>query len=1267
MARPEDPATDSVLMDSPFQDKALLQMELARANDDVYAAEKSTALQHLTTRLSSVASLDLIALQASNASIYQAEINENLARFAKQAKSFRPVLKQQVMNKLDLCDDGDANKTPLLDAANGAATTVPKKRGGKRTKKDEAGVGQQPAQSRKRRASSDHLDESIVLDEFVSNNKSSGADNLESVQQPLVKKTRRRRAAATKVEAMPTGENGASKTAKNGAAKLEEFSDAELDDGETKVKRKRAKRKIASKQNNEQNSDQPTPKIKLKLKAPTTSSPSNGTDDESNTKPAVTAPAAPKLSQKEIRAIKRQYDNVYLNIWKDMARKDGPRTHRMMVQSQQAKIINLRKTALLAARESSKWKVRTNKNLKDLQTKARRSMREMFNFWKKNEREERDMRKKAEKEAIDLAKKQEEEREAQRQSRKLNFLLTQTELYSHFIGKKIKTDEIEGADRDSNLQDHFKTGSKHADVEEPVNATKNDIANIDFENEDDETLKRKAAENAQSALMAAKSKADEFNNQDDENEMNFQNPTSLGDIQIDQPKLLTCTLKEYQLKGLNWLANLYDKGINGILADEMGLGKTVQSISTLAYLAETHNIWGPFLVVTPASTLHNWQQELTKFVPDFKVLPYWGNAKDRKVLRKFWDRKNVIYNRDSPFHVLVTSYQLIVADAQYFQKIKWQYMILDEAQAIKSSQSSRWKILLGLQCRNRLLLTGTPIQNSMQELWALLHFIMPTLFDSHDEFSEWFSKDIENHATNNSKLNEAQLRRLHMILKPFMLRRIKKNVQKELGDKVEIDVFCDLTNRQQRLYQILKSQISLIDILESTKKGGNNSGDDSLSNLVMQFRKVCNHPDLFERADTKSSFNFGSFADTVSFSKESNESILDVRYSNRNVISATLPTLIYNELIRPNEENSVGMRNKVVNHLLNIWNEDYLHHDMGNVTSMIDLPNSKELRKGTLEKAISLHSYNDSCKTESGKLHVVKGHDNDSILSKLMNVKDQYYEENYFQVMDSAAEPKATAPSIEISCSSSSFVIEKKHTLFNPMIKKSLLPMSLNEEYELFEKRVPISEYPQTNMMPQPMNNKIGYSTIRIPSMNRFITDSGKLSKLDEMLVDLQKNDHRVLIYFQMTKMMDLMEEYLTFRQYQFIRLDGSSKLDDRRDLVHDWQTKPELFIFLLSTRAGGLGINLTAADTVIFYDSDWNPTIDSQAMDRAHRLGQTKQVTVYRMVVRGTIEERMRDRAKQKEHVQQVVMEGKGAEVQKDELKVNDDEKKDDVKFLLF
>jgi chromatin-remodeling ATPase INO80 len=148
---------------------------------------------------------------------------------------------------------------------------------------------------------------------------------------------------------------------------------------------------------------------------------------------------------------------------------------------------------------------------------------------------------------------------------------------------------------------------------------------------------------------------------------------------------------------------------------------------------------------------------------------------------------------------------------------------------------------------------------------------------------------------------------------------------------------------------------------------------------------------------------------------------------------------------------------------------------------------------------------------------------------------------------------------------------------------------------------------------------------------------------LDALLKELKANDHRVLLYFQMTRMIDLMEEYLTYRNYKYCRLDGSTKLEDRRDTVADFQSDPSIFVFLLSTRAGGLGINLTSADTVIFYDSDWNPTIDSQAMDRAHRLGQTRQVTVYRLITRGTIEERIRKRALQKEEVQRVVISGGG------------------------
>jgi DNA helicase INO80 len=181
-------------------------------------------------------------------------------------------------------------------------------------------------------------------------------------------------------------------------------------------------------------------------------------------------------------------------------------------------------------------------------------------------------------------------------------------------------------------------------------------------------------------------------------------------------------------------------------------------------------------------------------------------------------------------------------------------------------------------------------------------------------------------------------------------------------------------------------------------------------------------------------------------------------------------------------------------------------------------------------------------------------------------------------------------------------------------------------------------------MLPPPISERARYTNIEVPSMRRFVTDSGKLAKLDELLRELKPGGHRVLLYFQMTRMIDLMEEYLTYRNYKYCRLDGSTKLEDRRDTVADFQQNPDIFVFLLSTRAGGLGINLTAADTVIFYDSDWNPTIDSQAMDRAHRLGQTRQVTVYRLITRGTIEERIRKRALQKEEVQRVVITGGAA-----------------------
>ncbi|KAJ5099383.1 hypothetical protein N7532_006384 [Penicillium argentinense] len=1021
----------------------------------------------------------------------------------------------------------------------------------------------------------------------------------------------------------------------------------------------------------------------------------NGYDDDS----MYYTPARKGGRSKESTPVQLHYDSkgynqIYEQIWRDIARKDIPKVYRIKTVSLSTRQENLRKTAQLASKQSRKWQERTNKSTKDTQARAKRTMREMMSFWKRNEREERDLRRMAERQELESAKKAEAERESNRQKRKLNFLISQTELYSHFIGRKIKTAEAEaGGDGVTGSDETIQPGKEGAHtVNMPnsvadLNAKVTNFEDLDFDADDETALQQAAMANAQSAVQQAQDRARAFNQEQqdgdnmaafDEGELNFQNPTSLGDIEISQPTMLTAKLKEYQLKGLNWLVNLYEQGINGILADEMGLGKTIQSISVMAYLAEFHNIWGPFLVIAPASTLHNWQQEIAKFVPNLKVLPYWGNAKDRKILRKFWDRKHITYTRDSEFHVLVTSYQLVVLDAQYFQKVKWQYMILDEAQAIKSSQSSRWKNLLGFSCRNRLLLTGTPIQNNMQELWALLHFIMPTLFDSHDEFSEWFSKDIESHAQSNTKLNEDQLKRLHMILKPFMLRRVKKNVQQELGDKVEKDIFCDLTYRQRAIYANLRNRVSIIDIIEKAAIG-DDSDSTTLMNLVMQFRKVCNHPDLFERAETKSPFSAASFAECASFVREGY--FVDMRYSTKNCIEYDLPRMLCGPEARidmPGPGNDrAGFRGKYLTHMMNIWTPEniqkssrengafsflrFVDTSAGEASELSRLgPFERALRQGDRPNRLSRLNVSYDSDSENGPLgnsvlphsmlNIVDRNDRQALreiasegrMRNLMNVSRAAFEDQGLNLIEPSAVPKASAPPIIVSASGMQARRETERDLFNANIRQALYGVPDRQvDEQILEKKIDPEPYSHQPLLPAPLSLKGRYTNIEVPSMRRFVTDSGKLAKLDELLRELKPGGHRVLLYFQMTRMIDLMEEYLTYRNYKYCRLDGSTKLEDRRDTVADFQSNPDIFVFLLSTRAGGLGINLTAADTVIFYDSDWNPTIDSQAMDRAHRLGQTRQVTVYRLITRGTIEERIRKRALQKEEVQRVVITG--------------------------
>ncbi|GAA5984905.1 hypothetical protein JCM11641_003621 [Rhodosporidiobolus odoratus] len=1004
-------------------------------------------------------------------------------------------------------------------------------------------------------------------------------------------------------------------------------------------------------------------------------------------------------------------------IWTQIAKRDIPKAHKVATQTITSRQFFAKRLSSIVSREAKRAAIRT-KGAKDVQTRAKRVMREIMMYTKGNEKREREKRAKAEKEATEKARKEEEVREAKRTARKLNFLITQTELYSHFVGSKVKSTSdllTYTPSRSSEAEESEDTAAETPKTAPPTEQsatltaaiaaqdTVGDLKDLDFDDDDESNIALHARRNAQAAVDAAKQAAAAFDaaakaqnqpeastsalaNKDapldfDGDDLNFQNPDT-EKLVVAQPKMLACTLKEYQLKGLNWLANLYEQGINGILADEMGLGKTVQSISLMAYLAEVHDIWGPFLVISPASTLHNWQQEITKFVPNLKALPYWGTVKDRAVLRKYWNRKSIKYDKDAPFHVVVTSYQLAVADEKYFNQVKWQYMVLDEAQAIKSSGSTRWKTLLGFRCRNRLLLTGTPIQNSMHELWALLHFIMPSLFDSHDEFSEWFSKDIEKKADDKSgNMNEHQLRRLHMILKPFMLRRIKKNVQNELGDKIEIDVYCDLNPRQKAMYRTLRENISITDLVARASSLSDDDSVKRLMNLIMQFRKVCNHPELFERADVTAPFAFAEYNKTASLIRD--PEVLDLPYATRSEIEYRVPKMVYREgglLHVPGPNSKKGSDSLNLDRLLNIWRPDYVHKSLKGNSSTFAFSRGLDYSPAELYNAVSSHGITRlgtalQRQAATKAIHFyedLRGDDDaplpafrlsippktsrlpfDSSWRSLNLTPFAEIEQNY-RLTSPLIRPDArfymdpaVAPTITSFCSDRSYAYEAEESRFDPLFTAAVFGVPPTSS----ESRPAIKEYEQAlpGFAPQGVlaasdATQLPLPPMQVPQLHKLILDSGKLAKLDALLTELKAGGHRCLIYFQMTKMIDLFEEYLAFRQFKYLRLDGSSTISERRDMVTDWQTKPELFIFLLSTRAGGLGINLTAADTVIFYDSDWNPSNDAQAMDRAHRLGQTKQVTVYRLITKDTVDERIVQLARNKKLVQDAVVGSSGA-----------------------
>ena len=477
------------------------------------------------------------------------------------------------------------------------------------------------------------------------------------------------------------------------------------------------------------------------------------------------------------------------------------------------------------------------------------------------------------------------------------------------------------------------------------------------------------------------------------------------------------TLRDYQLEGLNWLRYCWYNRTNNILADEMGLGKTAQIVNAINSLVQLNDVCGPFLIVAPMSTLPHWKREFEKWT-DLEPVIYHGSTRSREIIKgtEFLvvDEHGRELKGRVQFDVLITNYEtLMLEDYSLISHIEWRYLVIDEAHRIKNYESKTYQLLESLIFEHCTLLTGTPIQNSTDELWTLLHFIDPGKFADSKEFLEKFGQitDVE------------QTKQLREILRPLMLRRKKSDVDKDIGAKEETIVEVELTRVQKKFYKALLHENARVLLKQIT-----NGALPSLLNLMMQLRKVCNHPYLIKGAE---------------------ESIL------------------------------------------------------------------------------------------------VEKHEEKPELS----------------------------------------------------------------DFDLH--------------------------------MAALTESSGKMVLIQKLLPKLKNDGHKVLIFSQMVKMLDLIEEYLGMCNYKFGRIDGSSDELERTEQIDRFSNDPDIFVFLLSTKAGGVGINLTAADVVIIYDSDWNPQNDIQAQARCHRIGQKSTVKIYRLITRGTYESEMFDRASKKLALDHVVLDG--------------------------
>lgn len=708
-------------------------------------------------------------------------------------------------------------------------------------------------------------------------------------------------------------------------------------------------------------------------------------------------------------------------------------------------------------------------------------------------------------------------------------------------------------------------------------------------------------------------------------------------VRTPVPGLLRGTLREYQHEGLDWLADLYAKGRSGILADEMGLGKTIQSISLLAHLAEVHEVWGPHLIVVPTSVMLNWEMEFKKFLPGFKILTYYGNQEERKQKRRGW-------MADDSFNVCITSYQLVLQDANSFKRRRWHYMILDEAHNIKNFRSERWQTMMTFNTRARLLLTGTPLQNNLTELWSLLFFLHygqdsegeDDAFAGLKEWSEWFKRPVESILEHGRQVldeeDREQVAKLHKVIRPFLLRRLKRDVEKQMPLKYEHVEICRLSKRQRQLYDGFMSRAQTKETLAS----GNYL---SIINALMQLRKVCNHPDLFETRPINTSFAMPKsvaaefeIRDLLVRRKMSLDARNDLDLDFLRLVPISDESMSMIEVIATSKRHACDQFKSLRDSQARRVPRGWVWHGENRRGVLASLENvGRKARLQEIDRTMYHEAYRHHQHPIYGRglLEKLMLKTTRSRLASLANNRS-----SSGWMIDSLVEPLDLVHSIT-SRSSQMEPFVQKFACITPAVVATDLNLTTVTEAGA----VALRQQSQSTGSSDPFHLARMKLSIAFPDKRLLQYDCGKLQRLDKLLRQLQAGGHRALIFTQMTKVLDILEQFLNIHGHRYLRLDGATKIEQRQILTDRFNNDDRILAFILSSRSGGLGINLTGADTVIFYDLDWNPAMDKQCTDRAHRIGQTRDVHIYRFVSEHTIESNILRKANQKQLLDDVVI----------------------------